>query len=156
MFHRKVYKKKFLRYRLAFNSRRFNKNVVLPQPAITRSKKSLFLAKRFYSFILDKVGMRKFLLKFINQKRFMKKRKKWLWKYFHERFFFRVFYNRRRKYWPVAFSNYVKKDFTKVVKGKFYFRKREKEIFFRKLFFKEGRKKIKGRRSFLRLRKKYS
>jgi len=70
MFRRKIYRKKFLRYKFASKARRFNKNIVLPKPAITRRMKSLYMAGKLYALILDKLGLSKFkfLLKLQKQR----------------------------------------------------------------------------------------
>lgn len=74
LFHRKVFKKRFKRFKLALVSRRFNKSIKLPKPAKTRRKKVLFMIRKFYSLVLDKLGLEKILLRFQQKQGFKKQR----------------------------------------------------------------------------------
>jgi len=68
LFHWKLFKKKFKRFKLALISRRVDNKVKLPKPALTNKKRVLFIARKFYSLVMDKLGLRSFLVKFEKKK----------------------------------------------------------------------------------------
>jgi len=77
LFHRKIFKKRFKTFKLALISRRLNRNIKLPKPALTNKKKVLFRARKFYSLVLDKLGLHNFLLKFKKQTLHLRKKQKY-------------------------------------------------------------------------------
>ena len=96
MFRWKIYKSKFLRFKFASRARKFNRNIFLPKPVITRRMKSLFMARKLYALILDKLGLSKF--KFLSRFQGQRKRdssRRFKWNYIHNRMFFKFFYARR-------------------------------------------------------------